>query len=105
MNETQLVKMILQYLHLKGVFAFRNNTGMHISEYKGTRRAVRFGQPGSADILGVIKHGRALAIEAKVKPNKPTVTQAAWLQRFSEAGGLAIIAYNLDDVEKWEHVL
>lgn len=76
---------------------------MSVSEYKGRKRVIRFGQVGSADILGVLSNGRALAVECKVGNNKLSEAQEDWLRRFSEAGGMAIVAYSLDDLE--QHVL
>lgn len=107
MRETELVKQCLEYLRLKGVFAWRNNSGMNVSEYKGNKRVIRFGQPGAADILGVLgvmSLGRALAVECKIWPNKPSQLQANWLNNFTAHGGLAVVVWSLDDLMQHEHL-
>lgn len=56
--------------------------------------------PGSADIVGIIPpYGRFIAVECKVHPNKVTKSQRAWLSTIGDAGGLAVIAYTLDDIQ------
>lgn len=100
MKETALVKMCLEYLHLKGVFAWRNNSGM----LKKGEHFIRFGAVGSADILGIINHGRFLAIECKVGKNKMSAQQTLWKARIEDMGGLHILAYSLDDLEKHSHL-
>ncbi len=98
-TETQLVKACLELLRIRRIFAWRNNTGGVTASYKGKSRFVRFGAVGSSDILGLIPpSGRLLAVEAKVKPNKPTETQDAFLEAVERAGGLAVVAYSVADL-------
>lgn len=101
-KETDLVKQILDYLALRGVFAWRQNQGAMKGTYSGTGKKwfLRFaGAKGISDVIGVLEpEGRFLAIEAKVKPNKPTDDQTAFLERVRECGGVGILAYDLDDV-------
>ena len=97
-KETDLVKECLAYLKLKGIMAWRNNTGGTVSEYKGRKRFTRFGQPGSVDILGILPYGQLLAVECKVGKNKLTAIQEDWLSRAKEHGAKVIVAYSLDDV-------
>ncbi len=93
--ETHLVSACLDYLHLAGVFAWRVNSGA----VKLGKRFIRFGSiNGVSDIIGVMEGGRFLAIECKVRPNKLTPEQKAFLNTISEMGGKAIVAYSLDDV-------
>lgn len=95
MNETALVKQILQYLGWrKGVFAYRQNTGAVKIDNK---RFVSFGFPGLADIIGIYR-GRYLAIEAKIRPNKQTAQQKAFEETVGRYGGLYILAYDLKNV-------
>lgn len=94
-KETALVRDCLQYLHTKGIMAWRNNTG----GVKVNKRFVRFGQPGSADILGILPpEGRLLAVECKVGRNELTELQRDWLQRVASSGGLALVVYSLDEL-------
>jgi hypothetical protein len=50
------------------------------------------------DYVGCYK-GRFFAIETKVKPRKPTGTQIAFLVNIYKAGGIAIVAYDLAEVQ------
>lgn len=98
--ETDLVRAVLEYLQLRGIPSWRNNTGAatYIDRY-GKKRFVRYGIPGGFDILGLIPPtGRFLAIECKVGKNKPTAKQIEFWDTVLDAGGLAVVAYDLDDV-------
>lgn len=54
---------------------------------------------GVADILGIYR-GRPLAIEVKAGKNKPSDAQRIFLASFERAGGLAVVAYSVEDVVK-----
>ena len=96
-NESALVKVILDYLKHSGIFAWRCNSGMLRGAGGGP---VRFGAPGMSDILGIVNDysGKLLAIECKIKPNKPTPQQREFLETVLAFGGVAFVAYSLDDV-------
>ena len=95
MTESQLRDQICDYLRKKGMLIFRDNqqTGRHF-------RGVNFRESkGRADILGCIKPtGRFLAIEVKVKGNVPSPEQVQFLDDVARAGGIAFLAYSLNDV-------
>lgn len=99
-RETQLVKACIDYLTLVGCYCWRNNTGALSAVYKGKPRFIRYGLPGSADILGVAPNGKMLTVECKVGKNKPTALQAEFLAEVRRRGGIAIVAYDLDDLER-----
>ncbi len=99
-NETALVKQCLEYLHLNGIFAWRQNT-------TGIRRTTstgrQFWQPseakGVSDILGVLSpSGRLLAVECKVRPNTPTEDQLAFLAAVQERGGMVVVCYEVEQL-------
>jgi hypothetical protein len=79
---------ILQAL-LRGYYALR----------KGAKRFLRFAFPGCSDILGQLASGHLLAIEVKRPSTQPTPEQAAFLAQVNTAGGLALIARSVDDVQ------
>lgn len=54
-------------------------------------------QNGVADILAW-KGGKAYAIELKSAVGRLRPEQKAWLDRFTEEGGIAFVARSLDDV-------
>ncbi|MDE2022406.1 MAG: VRR-NUC domain-containing protein, partial [Patescibacteria group bacterium] len=82
-------------LHPKVALAYRMNTG-GMQDAHGNH--VRFGFPGSPDIHGMLKNGRALYVECKRRDTKPTPDQQAFLDRVNRHGGLAFVARSIDDV-------
>jgi VRR-NUC domain len=99
-KEGDLVRVILQWLHLRGIWCWRQNAGAITGEYKGKKRFVRFqSEDGLSDIIGMLGDGRFLAVECKVKPNKPTPSQRAFLDNVAARGGFACVAYCLEDVQ------
>lgn len=85
---------VLNYLTLKRVFHWRNNTGALRTERGGF---VRFGSPGSPDIFAVV-HGRLLGIEVKDEKGRLNPDQEAFRDGLEAAGGTYIVARSLDDV-------
>lgn len=100
--EKDIQKAILQYLELRGHMVWRTNTGTMFLENKGKQRMVRFGFPGLADILGVRKgsNGQFLAIEVKRPGNQASESQATFLCKVADMGGLAFVAWSVDDCIK-----
>ena len=96
--ETKLVAACLRLLQLRGIYAWRNNTGVARPQRKdGSRGFVRFGKKGSADILGVLPGGRFIAVECKVGRNSTTPDQDDFLGRVRAAGGLAVVVRDTVD--------
>jgi hypothetical protein len=94
MTENDLQKQILDYLHVRGIRAWRNSVGR-------TANTVTGGGAGTPDILGIMKPcGRFLAVEVKSEKGQLSEVQAAWLQFAREAGALVIVARSLRDVEE-----
>jgi hypothetical protein len=98
MTESQILKATLDYLHLKKVNAWRNNTGAFWGEYQGRKRFVRFSQKGEANIIGCLPDGRFLAIECKRKGALLSDDQFHWLLKISSCGGVAFVADDIDYV-------
>lgn len=97
-SEKETQKAILQYLELRH-FCFRNNTGASVSEYNGKRRFFRYGKVGSGDILGIQRPGgRFFSIEVKAQGKKPTPAQLEFMGQVNGSGGLAFVAYSVEDV-------
>jgi hypothetical protein len=55
--------------------------------------------PGVSDILGCLPGGRLLAVECKGPGNCPTRAQLAFLDAVANAGGLAVVVYDIWDLE------
>lgn len=101
MKETQLVRQVKEYLNYRGHLVDRTNSGVMRAEYKGRVNVVRLAKAGTADITGCSKKemgGKFLAIECKIKPNKPTQLQEDYLNEIRKRGGIALVAYSLEDV-------
>ena len=107
LTEHQIQNMLIEYLTMKGHFVWRNNTGVAKFEYtyktgirKGMsgKRFLRAGKKGSADIIGISKDGKFIAVEVKRKGGKTTPAQDEFLERIREKGGYAIVAYDENDV-------
>lgn len=97
---------VLRYLAIdrRVAWARRFNTGatrIESRDAKGrpARRFIRFAFPGCADILGQLASGHFLAVEVKRPSTGPTDEQAAFLAQVNAAGGLALIAHSIDDVQ------
>jgi hypothetical protein len=98
-REQDLVAACLTLLSLRGVFAWRNNSGAFVLGQGQGRRFFRAGLVGSADILGLLPPaGRFLALECKVGRNKPTAQQAAFLAAVEAAGGLSLVVYDVAEL-------
>ena len=101
MLEKHLVQQIIQYLNLKGHFVDRTNSGaVKVTNKYGQEHRMRLAKGGTADITGCSKVGKFIAIECKIRPNKPTALQEQYLSEVRRRGGIAIVAYSLEDVER-----
>ncbi len=99
MKESFLVKQIIDYLNYRGHLVQRTNSGnIKTADARGKTRFIRLATAGTSDVTGCSKDGRFIAIEAKIKPNKPTELQEAYLEEIRKRGGIALVAYTLDDV-------
>ena len=96
MKESEAQRAILDYLKVKRVFHYRNNSGGMLAE---SGHFVRFGTPGSPDIVCVIK-GQYVGIEVKAPKGKQNPNQVMFQQKLESAGGKYILACSLDDVIK-----
>lgn len=101
LSESDIQKLILQYLGLKKIFCWRNNTGSGMNtNANGKEYFVRFGVKGAPDILGMLPGGRFLGIEVKRKDGIVSENQKDFLQQINDNGGLGFVARSLEDVMK-----
>ena len=61
---------------------------------------VKYGLPGSADILGILKGGRMICIEVKSATSRQSEQQVAFQRMIEAHGGLYILARSVSDVEQ-----
>ena len=95
--ESKLVRACLEFLELKGWYAFRvNNMGV----YDPTRKVYRTfsGTPGVADIIAV-RFGRFLAVECKTKTGVQSAAQKTFQCNVEANGGVYVLARKVDDLD------
>jgi hypothetical protein len=97
MAESEVLRACLEYLAVKGVFAWRNNTG---GVQVDGKRFVRFGIKGSPDILGVMPDGRFLGVETKSAKGRQTAEQREFGEAVRERGGVYIVAKSVLDLQE-----
>lgn len=103
MKESELVKLAIQELLLRGIPAWRNNTGFVVARNKIGQRTgfIRMGQKGAADIIGCLpSDGRLLAAEAKGPKGKVSPDQEKFLKVIRKAGGKAFVFRSVDELIK-----
>jgi hypothetical protein len=93
LSEHNVQTQILDWLNLKKIFCYRQNTGGMV---KG-RHFVRFAVKGSPDIIAVIE-GQYVGIEVKRPGEKQSPEQGAFETALVMAGGRYVLAHSLDDV-------
>ena len=99
-KESEIQKAILDYLRLRGIFCWKNNS---VGIYKkATGSYISVGMKGVADILGVLGDGsgRLIAVEVKRPGNYPTPEQKLFLEQITAKKGIAFVAYGIEDCEK-----
>lgn len=98
--EQQIKNSILDWLKLKSIFAWPNDSVGVFDERRGAyrRKTSRHHINGVPDILGVFM-GKPLAIEVKSKTGRLSEAQKDFLEKFQSVGGIAITARSIEDVE------
>jgi hypothetical protein len=97
--EAVMLRQVLDLLHLRGIFAWRNHT---TGIWDPTRRRFRAnaGLRGVADVLGVLPGGRFLAVECKGPRGRLTEEQVAFLDNVVKAGGVALVVKDVKELER-----
>jgi len=95
--EGAVVRTCLDYLQLRGILAWRNNT-VGVYDQTAKRYRTNAGRNGIADILGCLPGGRFLAIECKAGKGHLSPAQIEFQHDIIEMGGLHIVARSVDDL-------
>lgn len=98
LKESDILKVILEYLALRPGKYWRQNTGAVFSTYKGKKRIIRFGRPGAADITGV-RNGKRVEIEVKRPGEVQRDDQRAFEAMIKAEGGIYFVAKSVEDVQ------
>jgi hypothetical protein len=93
--EQGIQSAILAYLRMKGIPCYKHqNAGIYRDG-----RYIPSHTRGVSDIIGLLPpNGRFLAIEVKRPGGKPTQEQQNFIDAVNRAGGLAFVAFSVDDV-------
>lgn len=100
-TEHDLMNWCISYLSLRGHFVQRINAGKtFVRDNQGKIiRTIQLAETGTPDICGHHgQNGRAIYIEVKVKPNKPTPAQEAFIENATRCGCIAAVVYNQEDM-------
>ena len=95
-SESAIVAQCLEWLALRRIFAWRNNTGSATVD----GRFIRYGHPGSGDILGVLPDGRFLSVECKTATGRQSKAQKLFQKMVESRGGVYVLARSSDDLER-----
>lgn len=102
-SEADVLKSVISYLETRGAVVIRVNSGMQVlTDEHGKRRVFKGAAAGTSDIIAIWR-GVPLAVECKYGKNTTTPLQNAFLERWEAAGGVGIVAYGIDDVERALH--
>jgi len=96
--ESSVVDACIKWLCAQGLFCWRNNSGAYKPE--GGNSYVRYGYPGSSDILAINKQGTLVCIECKSDTGKLTDKQIAFGQKITASNGVYVMARGIDDLER-----
>lgn len=94
MKESEIQNSILEYLTIKKIFHYRNNSGALPTKNGGF---VRFGVAGSPDIVVVGDDGRYIGLEVKTPKGVQSKAQKEFQLALEEAGGEYYILRSIDD--------
>ena len=95
MTEHSTQSAILDLIRLRGGVATRVNSGSAIFKRDGKTQVIKGADKGTSDIIALYK-GVYLAIEVKFGKGKPTPEQIAFLESVANAGGVGLVAYDID---------
>lgn len=97
-SESGVVKACLEYLALRGIWAWRSNNVPVFDPAKKIYRRFN-GMMGVPDILGILTGGQFLGVECKTKSGKLSPDQLLFQHNASRLGALYIVARGIDDLK------
>lgn len=88
--EGEVQARILRYLTLRGIEAWRTNSGV----FRRGGRRIRGAPAGTPDIIGYVKDARFLAVECKRERGtiEERKLQVLFIERLNAKGGIGIFA-------------
>ncbi|MDT8347873.1 MAG: VRR-NUC domain-containing protein [Flavobacteriaceae bacterium] len=101
-KEDALQMAVANLLDHYGLLWFHCPNERRTSPQAGARLKKKGVKKGVPDVLILERKGEyiGLAIELKIKPNKPTKEQLFWLEQLSNRGWMCDVCYDIDEVQK-----
>jgi hypothetical protein len=96
--ESAVLRACKDYLALRGHFVVRVNGGGFKTERGGWVRCSD--TPGTPDLMGCAKDGRALAVECKSAKGRLSADQREFGEAWQERGGIYVVARGIVDLEE-----
>lgn len=94
--ESDVLRAVLDFAARSGGYGYRQNSGAIVSEYRGKKRFVRYGEPGCSDAVLILPRpgggGVVIFVETKTETGKQSDEQKAWQQQVEAAGGRYVLA-------------
>jgi hypothetical protein len=88
--ESDVLRCVLDYAFRLGGYGYRQNSGAVVSEYKGKKRFIRYGEVGASDTVLIIGGG-VFFVECKDELGKQTQEQRDWQANIEQAGGVYLL--------------
>ena len=86
--------IMLLRTHPKVAFAWRMQSGL----FQEGARFIKVGVTGIPDVIGALRNGQFYGIEVKAHGGKVSPIQQQRIEQIRLAGGLAFVAWSVDDV-------
>jgi hypothetical protein len=97
MSEHDTQSAIIDLIRIRGGVATRINSGSMIAKSCDRAYRVNLADKGTSDIIALYK-GVYLSIEVKYGKGKPTPEQLSFLDNVAKAGGVGLLAYDVDAI-------
>lgn len=95
--ETKLQREILDYLLLRGVFAWRNNAGF----LRVGKRLIEMAPAGSPDIIGVLPGGKFIGVEVKCPGEEARPNQVQFHERLRSYGAAVAVVHSVTEARQF----
>jgi len=95
-TETEIQREIIDYLHSRGIYCWRNNTGT----IKVRSRYIKFGYKGSPDIIGLTQKGVFFGVEVKKSGGSMSEEQKQFREAILTSNGIYIKATCIEDLKE-----
>lgn len=92
--ETKLQRTLLEYLLLRGIFAWRNNSGF----VRIGKRMIELAPAGSPDLIGILPGGRFLGVEVKMPGEAPSPVQVKFQAQMRAMGAAVFTVHSLSEL-------